>query len=55
MKLKDYNLEEWDGSYSVICSNDNFKVLLLNLEKEIELNDNGRPNLVAIDDNETIV
>jgi hypothetical protein len=54
MSLKDIQLDEWTGNYIVIGEIENIRVLLLELKPEGR-KDEGRRNLISIDESENII
>nr|WP_294905762.1 hypothetical protein [uncultured Lacibacter sp.] len=54
MKFKDIKLDEWVGNYIVIGEIENIGILLLELKPE-DRKDEGRRNLISIDESENII
>ena len=55
MKLKDLNLEEWDGTFQIIYQNEIKKIVLLNFPKMTGFKDEGRSNLFCMDNSDEII
>lgn len=55
MKLSELEMEEWDGTWKVVFETEEKKILLLHLVDMIGLKEEGRRNLICVNNSNNIV
>ena len=55
MKLQDLKLDGWDSTFEEVCFENNEKILLLHLSDLSGLREEGRRNLIKVDNSNSII